>query len=344
MEALIASMLVSFITTFVAIPYAMKFFSAVGIVSMDLHKKNKPKLPSGGGICVGFGVLAGLLTYVGLQTFVFDGGSDIIYLLAVISTVLIVTFSGMLDDLNVKSRLMRTKDGRNIKVGLPQWIKPLMTLPAAVPLMVVSAGVTTMGIPFVGAVNFGILYPLLIIPFIVVVVSNMINLLGGFNGSEAGMGIVYTLTLGIYALFFGSLASVVFLITVPALLVFLRYNWCPAKMLPGDSLTYLLGSVVAAGLIVGNIEKIGVFVLVPFIIEFFLKSRSKLKASCLGKLRPDGKLDPPYGRRIYSLTHIIMNLRPFTERGVSLALIFMEVVVCGLVFYAYFAGLINVLI
>jgi UDP-N-acetylglucosamine--dolichyl-phosphate N-acetylglucosaminephosphotransferase len=111
------------------------------------------------------------------------------------------------------------------------------------------------------------------------------------------------------------------LISFASLLGFIKYNWYPARILPGDSLTYLLGSIVASGVIVGNMEKVGVIVLLPFIIEFFLKARARFKASCLGKLRKDGKLNPPYGKRIYSITHIIMNLRPLTEMQVTIIMI-----------------------
>jgi len=76
--------------------------------------------------------------------------------------------------------------------------------------------------------------------------------------------------------------------------------------------------------IVGNMERSGILIMSPFIIEFFLKLRSKFKASCLGKLRDDGKLDPPYGRRIYSWTHIVMNLRPLTEKQVTILLILVQ--------------------
>ena len=159
----------------------------------------------------------------------------------------------------------------DIRLGLPQWLKPLLTLPAAIPLMVISAGETTMGIPFIGAVNFGPLYPLVLIPIGVVGASNAVNLLGGFNGSEAGMGIVYMLALGIYGFLNGSVGSVIFLISAASLLGFIKYNWFPAKILPGDSLTYLLGSLVAAGAIVGNMEKAALIALTPFIIEFFFR-------------------------------------------------------------------------
>ncbi len=328
------AIVVSALTTFVITPYIMKFLSAAGVVGLDMHKKNKPKLPASGGICVGLGIVAGLLTYVGLQTFVYPSISKnlIFHVLAVISTVLIVTFVGLVDDLNVSSKKVRTKDGRNVKVGLPQWIKPLLTLPAAIPLMVINAGVTSMAIPLIGDVELGILYPLLVIPFTVVFLSNAVNLLGGFNGVESGMGIVYFVALGAYGLFNESISAPIFLISAASLIGFIKYNWYPAKILPGDSLTYLLGSVVAAGAIVGNIERAAVVVMIPFLAEFLLKFRSRFKASCLGKLRKDGKLDAPYGKKIYSLTHIIMNIRPFREIDVTLLLILIEVLVCVPIF------------
>lgn len=319
-------MLVSFATTFLIVPYFMQFLRAGGIIGMDLHKKDKPKLPTSGGTCVALGVLAGLLTYIGFTTFLNGAPADITNLLAVISSILIIMFVGFLDDLNVKARAVITKEGLNIRIGFPQWAKPLLTLPAAVPLMVVNAGETMMSIPFIGIVDFGILYPLVLIPIVVVFISNAVNLLGGFNGSEGGMGVVYLLGLGIFAFINGSAGAAIFLTSFAAVAGFIKYNWYPAKFLPGDSLTYLLGAIVASGVIVGNMEKIGIFVMMPFIVEFFLKLMSKFKASCLGKLRDDGKLDPPYGKKIYSWTHLIMNAGKFTEKQVTMLLVLIQII------------------
>jgi len=332
MLILLFSMAFAFLTTFFIAPYFMQFLRAGGIVGMDLHKRDRPKLPTSGGTCVAIGLLAGLLTYIGLTTFVEGVMPDVTDLLAVISSVLIIMFVGFLDDLNVKARAVMTKEGLDIRVGFPQWAKPLLTLPAAVPLMVVNAGTTMMFIPFIGQVNFGILYPLLLVPIGVVGASNAVNLLAGFNGSESGMGMVYLLGLGAFALMKGNFAAAIFLTAFAAVAGFIKFNWYPAKFLPGDSMTYLLGAVVASGAIVGNMEKIALIAMLPFGIEFLLKLRSRLKASSLGKLRSDGKLDPPYGRKIYSITHAIMNIRPLTERQVTLILIAIEIVFVAIPF------------
>ena len=337
-------MLTSFVITFFVTPYFIRFLQAAGVVGIDLQKRDKPRLATSGGICVAFGVLSGLLSYIGLQTYMGDQPSIIyglenwlVYLLAVTSSIVIVMLVGLLDDLNVKSKMVGTKEGRDIRVGISQWLKPLLTLPAAIPLMAVSAGVTKMAIPFVGTVDFGpIVYPLFIIPLGFVGASNVVNMLGGFNGLEAGMGIVYLLGLGIYAALHKSIGAVIFLITFAALIGFIRYNWYPARILPGDSLTYLLGSIVASGVIVGNMEKTGIIVILPFVIEFFLKVRVKFNASCLGKLREDGRLDPPYGRKIYSWTHAVMNIKPLTEKQITLILILVQALFVILIFLPIF--------
>jgi UDP-N-acetylglucosamine--dolichyl-phosphate N-acetylglucosaminephosphotransferase len=340
-EALLASIVISFLTSFILTPRIIEFLRAAQIVAVDLNKKEKPKLPAGGGICVATGILAGIMFYVGFKTFSPflsspNSQTESIQLLAVVSSIVIVTLSGLLDDLNVKTKAVQTKDGMNVKVGFPQWVKPLLTLPAAVPLMVIHARSTTMALPFIGRIDFGILYPLLIIPMGFVGASNMVNMLGGFNGLEAGMGTVYTFSLGVFAWMNGRIEAAVLLLTAcSALMAFLRYNWHPAKILPGDSLTYFLGSLVAAGVIIGNMERAGLIVMLPFIIEFVLKARSKFKASCLGKLRDDGKLDPPYGKKIYSWTHVMMNLDKLNEKGVAIAMILVQIVFATLPFLEY---------
>jgi UDP-N-acetylglucosamine--dolichyl-phosphate N-acetylglucosaminephosphotransferase len=340
-EALLTSIVISFLTSFILTPRIIEFLRAAQIVAVDLNKKEKPKLPAGGGICVATGILAGVMFYVGFKTFSPflsspNSQTESIQLLAVISSILIVTLSGLLDDLNVKTKAVQTKDGMNVKVGFPQWVKPLLTLPAAVPLMVIHARSTTLALPFVGRIDFGILYPLLIIPIGFVGASNVVNMLGGFNGLEAGMGTVYTFSLGVFAWMNGRIEAAVLLLTAcAALMAFLRYNWHPAKILPGDSLTYFLGSLVAAGVIVGNMERAGLIVMLPFIIEFVLKARSKFKASCLGKLRDDGKLDPPYGKKIYSWTHVMMNLDKLNEKGVTIAMVLVQIVFATIPFLEY---------
>jgi UDP-N-acetylglucosamine--dolichyl-phosphate N-acetylglucosaminephosphotransferase len=334
MWTLIFSFFFSLITSLVLTKSLIPFFERNNIIALDLHKKKKPRIANSGGIAVSLSAMIGVMFFVGVQTFVFKAAGMMVFLFASILTILLITLVGFFDDLNSSDVVMGT---RKIRKGLKKWQKPLLTLPAAIPLMAVSAGETTMTIPLFGSVNFGIFYPLILIPLGVVGAANAINLLGGFNGSEAGMGIVYCFSLGLYALLSNELVSAaIFFSTTGALIGFLKFNWYPARILSGDSLTYCLGAVVASGVIIGNMEKAGIIVMLPFIIEFLLKLGSKFKASCLGKLRRDGKLDPPYGKKIYSWTHIIMNLGKLTEKQVTVILILVQLFFSSLPFLMKF--------
>jgi UDP-N-acetylglucosamine--dolichyl-phosphate N-acetylglucosaminephosphotransferase len=310
------------------------FFERNNIIALDLNKKNNPKRANSGGIPVSLSLMMGVMAYIAVFTFfpsetTNDIAREMLYLFASVLTIFLITIIGFFDDLN-RSEVVVGK--RKIRKGLKKWQKPLFTIPAAIPLMAVSAGVTTMTIPFLGPINFGILYPLFLIPIGVIGTANAINLLGGFNGSETGMGIIYCATLGTYSLLHNELISAtIFFSTVGALIGFMVFNW-PGKILSGDSLTYCLGAIVASGVIIGNMEKAGIIVMTPFIIEFLLKFRSKFKASCLGKLRKDGKLDSPYGKKIYSWTHIIMNFGKLTEKQVSTILILIQIIFGLLIF------------
>ena len=132
---LLIAMSVSFLTTYLLAPVAAKYLRAAGIIGLDLHKKNKPKLASSGGVIVAFGILSGLFLYIGLETFLNNNTFITVDFLAVTSSILIVTFIGFLDDLNIRSRVTSTKDGKDIRIGVSQWMKPLLTLFAAIPLM-----------------------------------------------------------------------------------------------------------------------------------------------------------------------------------------------------------------
>lgn len=300
------------------------YFKRNNIIALDLHKKGKPKRANSGGLAVSLSIIYGLLIFISVQTFVYNNTEQMVYLFASILSIFLITLIGFLDDLD-SVEVVAGK--RKKRAGVKQWLKPLLTFSGAIPLMAVSAGETTMTLPILGPINFGLFYPIILIPLAVVFVSNAINLLGGFNGSEAGMGLVYCFFLGLIALKGNqTVAATIFFSTFSALLGFLYFNRYPAKILPGDSLTYCLGAVVVSGVIIGNMERAGIIIIFPFFIEFLLKLRSKFKASCLGILRKDGKLDPPYGKKIYSWSHIIMNLGKLTEKQVTMILILIQII------------------
>ena len=155
--------------------------------------------------------------------------------------------------------------------------------------------------------------------------SNATNLLAGMNGLEAGLGLILLTATGVYSLLYGTIeAAIVSLTMASCLFAFLFYNSYPAKFLPGDTLTYMIGVVFGTSIVIGNIEKFALIVFIPWFVEFLLKARKKFKASSLGVLQPDGTLKPKY-KKIYSLTQIGMKL---LKREKYIAPFFMLIETC----------------
>lgn len=336
---ILASALVALVFTYIATKYLIRYFKFIKLVTTDVHKRNAPLVPHSGGIPLMVGFIGGLLTYIFLNVFLFKNEMILADMFAAITSIFIIAFVGLLDDLN--STQTKVRGFIEGKRGLKRWQKPLLTLFAAFPLMAIMAGSSQVYLPLIGSVEFGIFYPLLFVPLAVVISSNAINMLGGFNGLEAGMGIVYTLSLGIFSLMIGNeLATIIFLTAFAALLGFSRFNFTPAKILAGDSLTYVLGAIVAVGAIVGNMERAVLLTMIPFIIQAVLKFWSLKKigrfASDLGVLERDGTISSKYGNKIYSWTHLIMRIGRFTEVQIVAIMMGIQVVFSILPFIGVF--------
>lgn len=302
-------MMLSFGGTFLATKLFILYCRKAGLMAVDRHKSTDSKIPSSGGMPVLVGIFTAIFFYV-----LFNND---VRILAVMLSMLIVTVVGLMDDF------------AKLSGGLRQWTKPLLTLPAAIPLIVLVEGDTTMLVPFIGLVNFGLVYHLLIIPIGVIGASNMVNMLAGYNGLEAGMGVIYTTTLAIIAYQTGAIpVALIGFVTAAALMAFLIFNWYPSKIFPGDSLTYLLGAVIACMAIAGNMEKAAIICSIPFLIEFVLKLRSKFKAESFSRLVTDGKL--LHNGPVYSLPHILTNTGKFTEQQVVIVLMVFEFACCVL--------------
>ena len=314
----------AFIVTYIATNWLIRYLRIIGLVVKDMNKKNTHLVPISGGLAVMSGIFIGLMIYISFQTFYFYYTSTLIYLLAGLISILMITFVGFVDDIIIKKSKISS-------VGLKQWQKPLLTLSAAVPLMVVNAGVTTMTLPFLGRIDLGLIYPLIFIPIGLVGAANMVNMLAGFNGVEVGMGIIYIGMLGLYAFVNNrEVAAVIALITLFSLIAFYFYNRYPAKILPGDSLTYLLGGVIAVIAILGNIEKAALVASIPFFIEFILKARSKFKAQSYGYYK-NGKIKSYYNNKIYSIAHIFTRTGKYTEKQIFRFMILIEIIFASLI-------------
>jgi UDP-N-acetylglucosamine--dolichyl-phosphate N-acetylglucosaminephosphotransferase len=252
---LFSCFIVSFLSTFVLIPRWIRKAGVLGLTGRDMNKYDKRKVAEAGGITVIIGSLLGILCYIFIKTFYLMETELTAEILAVATTILLAGFIGFVDDI------------LGWKSGVSQKTKVLSTIPIAIPMAVVSAGTSSMILPVIGYVDFGILFPLLIVPIGMIGATNGFNMLAGYNGLEAGMGIIILTTLGVVAWVSGvGWVSVLSMSVVFSLLAFLWYNKPPASIFPGDTLTYIVGASIVCITVLGNMEKIAIVLFLPYIL------------------------------------------------------------------------------
>ena len=323
----VAVFLLAYAVTNFVLPKIIPRLLQRGLSGRDMNKLARPEVAEMGGIAVFFGFVSAIMlalffhSYFGLFQ-----GLNLTALLAASSTIVIMGLSGLVDAL------------LGWKSGIKQWQKTVLPIVAALPLMVLpeSIGFTDMVVPFVGGVQFGILYSLIIVPIAVTGASNAVNMLAGFNGLEAGIGSIIALTFIAIALFKDDPTRTIEVIILMAallgaLLGFLRHNWFKAKVFPGDTLTLMMGAAFAAAAIVGNLEKIGLGLFALYFVELLFKAKHRFRSECFGLPQKDGtlKADPKGG----SLTQFIMRRGRFTEPQVVLIILGLQ----GLVSLGIFA-------
>jgi len=322
-ELLFLSIVVSFLATLVFLPKWISKCRKVGLSWEDMNKYNHPKnVASSGGLVVVMGFVLGVLSYVAIRTFFIELNGVSLKIFSLLSVILILAIVGLSDD------LLGWRNG-----GLSVKFRILLAFLASIPLVVINAGTHTINMPFVGLVNLGLLYPLFLIPLGIAGATTTYNFLAGFNGLEAGQGIIILSFLSLIAYITGSSwLALIGLIMVASLIVFYFYNKVPAKVFPGDILTYSIGALIAGMAILGNFEKVALFIFIPYIIETGLKLRGGLKKQSFGIPQKDGSLKKPYEKN-YSLTHVAIGFleklkKKVYEKDVVYLIFAFQIVIC----------------
>ena len=338
-QTIIIPGILAFAAAYVGIGFLKRYLYGAGIVAEDRNKEKRVKLPSSAGLGFAFGIVIGILAYTFGGSFIYAPVINVSTLLSVALSILLITMVGFLDDINVKQTRVKSTGMMDIRQGLKQWQKPLLTILGALPMMAINAGTGAVDVPFIGLVNLGIIYPLIVLPLAIIFVSNSVNLLGGFDGLQPGMALVASIGLFIYSLFYGNYIGL-FLSTLllASLLAFIPFNIYKARIIPGDSFTYAVGATLVAIMAMGNAEAFGIILFIPWIIEFLLHLRRKFKVTDLGIRQKDGTFKAPYGRKIYSLTHLVMNIKRVKEYEVAIYLSALEAAFVLLAFGLKLAG------
>ncbi len=290
---MIIPIIFAFAVTLAVLPYWIRRAREHNLTNKDMHKKNS-QVAELGGIVVSAGIIFALLLYVALEVFYYKNGNNTIAIFASIASILIATMIGLVDDI------------LGWKLGLRKYQKLILTLAIAIPIIVINAGHSEITLPFIGKIDAGLLYPFLLIPLGIIGASNGFNILAGYNGLEAGNGIVILSGLGFIANSADApTAALLAFTTVGALIAFLIFNKYPARIFPGNTMTYTIGSIIAIVAIMGDIEKFALIAFTPYFFEGLLKARGLFQKESFAKLNADGSLDVPH-KKFYSLPHIVI--------------------------------------
>ncbi len=276
--------------TFVTVPWLIRNLQGTSAMGRDLNKREAPLVPEMGGLAVviGFYVGVSLLTLLGDDTFPSE------YLYASLLAVLGAAVVGMMDDL----------------FDLRQRVKAILPFAFAIPLggLVFASGDTILL-----SLDIGILM-LLAVPVGVTCAANAANMLEGFNGLGAGLGIIMTVTMIIVSHIHGASEGLFLLYPLlGGLVAFLWFNRYPARIFPGDSMTLFVGATLAAAVIISapSLKLLGALMFAPMIVEFILKARGRFAGENYGSPDEDGVLH--YSGRTESMAHMLMKRRRLTE-------------------------------
>jgi UDP-N-acetylglucosamine--dolichyl-phosphate N-acetylglucosaminephosphotransferase len=322
----VACLAFSVLSSFFMIRYWIGIAKRNNLVGRDVNKYKKRLIPESGGIVIMVSIIISIFLYIFFKTFILQSTTNLVEILAMSLTLLLASFVGFVDDI------------LGWKKGIPGWKRLFITVPIAIPLMIINAGHSVMNFPFLGELNLGIIYSLIIIPLGLIGATNGYNLLAGYNGLESGLGIVILSILGFVAYLEGQYwLALIGGIMVISLIVFYCFNQFPARIFPGDSLTFGIGAAIACFAILGNMERVALILFIPFMIEGALKIRSKFKADNFGIPQKDGSLKEPY-KKTYSLTHLILKvlkkIKPShkaREKDVTYSLIILEIILAVIV-------------
>jgi UDP-N-acetylglucosamine--dolichyl-phosphate N-acetylglucosaminephosphotransferase len=283
-----------------------------GIVSPDLNKKGRPKIPEMGGIGVIFAFFLGMnfsLFWITIMDFQF--------LAIVLFIIMGVAFVGITDDL----------------LDLHQLAKSILPFLIAIP-MGIGLPDNTLTLPLFGSVHMG-LWAVLLVPLGITTVTNLTNMLEGFNGLGVGLGIIVTTSLIIISFITEKTDGLYLLIPLlGALIGFFYFNRYPSKIFPGDTLTFFQGATIGCAAIIGNLKTIAAILFLPMLVEFFLKARGKFPAKNHGNIMEDGTLS--YDGKVYSLSHLIMKYSKATEKKLVAILWIMEAILCAVMIIIVF--------
>lgn len=318
----ILSFITPFIITLVGLPLHIRLMHKRGISGVDIHKEEKPKVAERGGIVI---LIAIILSSVLLIILVND--SELRLSIGIFCiTVTIAGLIGLADDI----------------FNLSALLKPFLLLFASIPIIASKRYKTKPILPFIGETRLTIAY-IVLLPFIVAVPANSVNMLDVFNGSMATTTIIVLIAVffsnmivfgnGFDQLDNSGLTYVFVLIMVGTLLAFWIFNRYPAKVFGGDTGSLAIGGALGAIAVMGRLEVVVIIAMIPFIMNAFgiigsvkglLERREMARPT---KMTKDWKIESTRNRKApITLVGLVIQKGPLHEKDVVKTFNFLTIV------------------
>jgi len=236
-----------FAASFLSMPAIIQKMRKSGIVGVDVHKREKPFVPEMGGIAV----LIGLTVSVSAAVLLMPEKLGLLF--SFLATSLIAGVIGAIDDLKPLSAKM----------------KPFLTFSAGIPILLMHTYNPYPVFPIIGRTRLTMIYPFLI-PFVVAVTSNAVNMMDPFNGTMSGTCSIVSLVLLASALLLGRHDGLILcLCLLGPLLVLYYFNRYPSKVFSGDVGSLSIGAALGAIAMLGRLEVVAVVAFMPQIMNAF---------------------------------------------------------------------------
>ncbi len=269
----------------------------------DQHKVGHPLIPNGLGVIYVIATIVYLFSiYFSNRVFTLGIDTSINSVSAALTLAVCILFGGfmgLLDDF----------------MDLKWRYKAFMPLIAALPLMYyVFEGLqtgairTSISLPFLGTIPFGAYYVFLIVPLIVMIVTNTVNQLGGLNGLETICPAIVLLGLMVFS------PSYILMIGPMVFWLILAYFNVKGKIFVGNSGSFAIGISIASFAVVSDL-KVDLFIsILPYIFNSSIILLSVFFVNKKASVTFDGKKLCSDNRK--SLVTTITYHRPLTERRI----------------------------
>ncbi len=221
---------------------------SAGILGVDVHKPNRPKIAERGGYALVLGIMISQIA-VSIAIRKVHG-----YSLTLLCSTLIAAVIGSLDDM----------------IDLGGKLKPALSLLSGFPLITSGLLYPRPILPLIGRARLHYVYPIaaFLLPG---VFSNAINMIDVLNGMMASNSIIILLFLSIISIISGNYVGIILTASLLGpLMAFYRYNKYPAKVFAGNVGSLSLGSCLASTAILARLEASFAITSIPLLITGFM--------------------------------------------------------------------------